>query len=335
MSDFDAYVQSQQVNWRLKNIACKEHGEQNGRKRAWILPKELWEEGLWPGIRNGSAHSLPDYLEKNDIDKHDGAHNLKSSWVLCANLYFPFQCDLKTLAGFLNAKVFGHVKSVDKIELEYAEEPPLDPTTLLGEPESGKRGKNQTSPDVAFIVNGYKGLILTENKFTEHSFYECSGRKKEYGNPDAKRCLDFGLISNDIVSNCYQLNWEDGPRKNRKYWDYITISDKGQQTLKRCPAAVSGYQLFRQQALAEAIARSNKYDFVISCVAYDERNETLVGSLSGAGIKNLTKDWACLFEGKAKFATFTHQQWVNWVRRNDRQGRWEEWLRYMEERYNY
>ncbi|MFB0524003.1 MAG: hypothetical protein ACETVZ_00560 [Phycisphaerae bacterium] len=335
MPDFDTYVQKQQINWRLKHIKCQEQGEQNGKKRPWILPRRLWQKGLWPGIRSGSGHPLPDYLEKNNIDKHIGVHNLKSSWVLCTNLYFPFQRDHDMVTGFLREKLYPLIKSVDKIELEYAEEPPLDPQTLLGEPDVGKRGKNQTSPDVAFVVNGNKGLILTENKFTEHSFYECSGRKKEYGNPDIKRCLDFEFISSDIVDNCYQLNWEDGRRKNRKYWDYIRISDKGQQTLRRCPAAISGYQLFRQQSLAEAIAKLGKYEFVISCVAYDERNKTLVGSLSGTGINDFTKDWACLFEGKAKFATFTHQQWVDWVRKNDNQGRWEKWLEYIEQRYGY
>lgn len=335
MTKFEKHIQQHQIKWRAKYIINQEYGKQNKVKGPWILPKHLWEEGLWPGIRSDSEHSLPDYLGKNDIDKHTGVHNLKSSWVLCANLYFPFQRDGDMLAGFLKENVCSRIKSVDKIELEYAEEPPLDPITLLGEPDSGKRGKNQTSPDVAFIINGGKGLMLTENKFTEHSFYECSGRKKEYGNPDIKRCLDFRFVFSDIVNNCYQLKWENGPRKNRKYWDYVKISDKGWQTLKRCPAAISGYQLFRQQALAEAIAQSGKYEFVISCVAYDERNETLVGSLSATGINDFTKDWACLFEGKAKFATFTHQQWVDWIRKNDNQGRWKEWLRYIEERYGY
>lgn len=335
MKNFDTYVQEQQINWRSRYIDCKEHGEQNGKKRPWILPKKLWEKGLWPKIRRGSEHSLPDYLEENDIDKHDGAHNLKSSWVLCANLYFPFQRNPEILAGFLREQICSLVESVDKVELEYAEGPPLNPSRLLGEPSSGKRGKNQTSPDVAFVVNGRKGLILTENKFTEHSFYECSGRKKEHGNPNIKRCLNFELVFGDIANNCYQLNWENESRKNRKYWDYIRISNKGRQILRRCPAAISGYQLFRQQALAEAIAKSEKYEFVISCVAYDERNETLIGSLSRTGVNDFTKDWSCLFDGKAKFATFTHQEWVNWVRKTDNNGRWKDWLAYIEQRYGY
>lgn len=329
-SDFDKHIVDQQVNWRKSNIATKEMGVQNGLKRTWILPENLWKEGLWEGIKD----SLPKYLKKEKVQRHRGCHNLKSSWILCANLYFSFRKDKDLLAGFLNKFVNNKIKTVDRIELEYAEGGKLNPAELLGESQ-GTRGANQTSPDVAFIVNGHTGLILTENKFTEKSFYNCSGCKKKYGNTDIKRCLDFQFIYSDVKNNCYQLNWEKIRRKNRKYWDYIRISEKGKQILKRCPAAVSGYQLFRQQALAEAIAQSGKYDFVVSCVAYDERNKPLISSLSRAGINDFTKDWACLFEDKAQFATFTHQQWVDWVRKNDTQGLWKEWLSYIEERYGY
>ena len=70
-------------------MECQEPGEQLGRRRSWILPRDLWEEGLWPGIRTGSDNPLTAYLEKNKVQKHGGVHNLKSSWVLCANMYFP------------------------------------------------------------------------------------------------------------------------------------------------------------------------------------------------------------------------------------------------------
>ena len=33
------------------------------------------------------------FLKKSDVQKHDGVHNLKSSWMQCANLYFPFRND--------------------------------------------------------------------------------------------------------------------------------------------------------------------------------------------------------------------------------------------------
>lgn len=330
MNDFDRYMNDYQTQWRRNNLENQVLGTQNGKKRPWILPRELWEEGLWAGIRGGT-NSLPAYLDDTGVQKHAGVHNLKSSWVLCANLYFPFREDHETLAGFLRNHVSPIIDTVNRIELEWAEEPPLDPTTLLGEPH-GQRGKNQTSPDVAFIVNGGKGIVLTENKFTEHSFYPCSGRKKIYGNPDIGRCMNLCKVYNDTANQCYMRQWANGERTNRKYWDYLKFTPEALSILRRCPAANAGYQLFRQQALAEALAQKGPYDFVISCVAYDARNQTLAKCLKSTGIHNFTTDWGSLFDGKVKFATFTHQQWVKWVT-NNKKRIWQDWLDYVNKRY--
>ena len=90
MHDFDKFVEQQQIEWRSKHITIREYGTQNGKQRVWILPKHLWELGLWQGIGRDSDNSLVNYLERTDVLKHDGVHNLKSSWMLCSNLYFAF-----------------------------------------------------------------------------------------------------------------------------------------------------------------------------------------------------------------------------------------------------
>jgi len=336
---FDKSLEAYQVVWRRAHIADQRQGTQNGRSRPWVLPSELWEKGLWPGIRSGSAHSLPAYLAEKRVEKHKGVHNLKSSWMLCANLYFPFGRDkgLPILAGFLKVHVSPRIEAVEAVELEYEEAPPLDPQTLLGEPEGGQRGANQTSPDVAFLVRtaGGKGLVLTENKLVEHSFYPCSGRKPQKRNPDSRRCLDWPQLLADLPGQCWQMQWEQGPRKNRKYWEHIRLSDHGRRVLTQCPAATAGYQLFRQQALAEGIAESGRYDLVVSGVAYDARNDALIHCLHDTGVEDFAAGWSALFDGRAQFATFTHQQWVAWVRAHDPADQWRDWLSYVEARYGY
>lgn len=335
MEDFDQFMNDYQVQWRRKHIDNQAEGSQNGKTRPWILPRQLWEEGLWAGIRS-SNNSLPAYLKDSNVQKHDGAHNLKSSWVLCANLYFSFRNDPTLVASFLKERVSQSIETVNKIELEY-ENPDslLTPAILLGEPQ-GQRGRNQTSPDVAFEVklnNGKKGLVLTEVKFTEHSFYPCSGRKKEYGNPDSERCLNFKRVYQDTLNQCYQLQWQNQQRTNRNYWEYLKFSPIATSTLRRCPAATAGYQLFRQQALAEALANKGPYELVVSSVAHDARNQTLIDCLRGTGINNFTTGWGPLFNGKAGFATFTHQEWVKWVRDNDTSSKWKDWIKYIKDRY--
>jgi len=338
---FDKFVETHQLAWRRGHIADQRQGTQNGKSRLWILPEELWKEGLWPDIHE----SLPAYLEANKIEKHKGAHNLKSSWMFCANVYFPFGRDegLSLLAGFLKTHVSPQVEAVEAVELEYEEASPLDPQSLLGEPEGGVRGANQTSPDVAFVVRttGGRGLILTENKLVEHSFYPCSGRKPDVRNPDSRRCLDWQKLQTDRRGQCWQMQWEPGPRgsrKNRKYWEYIRLSEHGRRVLTQCPAATAGYQLFRQQALAEGIAANGQYDLVVSCVAYDSRNKALIHCLRDTGVDDFSVGrvgWGALFDGQAQFATFTHQQWVAWVRAHDQGGQWRDWLSYVEARYGY
>lgn len=338
MGDFNTFIGDWQAQWRLQHIADQRHGEQNGYTRPWILPASLWTEGLWPGIRA----SLPAYTEDPlaPVQKHDGVHNLKSSWMLCANLFFPFRetAGRAMLAGFLRAHVSQDIGSVERLELEYAEESPLDPQSLLGEPASGKRGAHQTSPDVAFLTrdrSGGQGLVLTESKLAEHSFYSCSGRKADADNPDTSRCLNWPKVRDNARAECWQMQWERDDRPNRRYWEYIRLSTQGRQCLKRCPAATAGYQLFRQQALAEAIAESGKYAFVASCVAYDSRNSDLAHSLSGTGVADFANGWGDLFAGRARFAAWTHQEWVSWVRDHDTRGEWKDWLAYVESRYGY
>lgn len=336
--NFYYQMREDQLEWRRHNCSNQEHGKQNGGEHEHVLPIDTWELNLWSGIDSQSEHSLPDYLKENRIRKHTGSHNLLSSWALCANLYFPFRCETgyEMLAGFLRQFISPEIKSVSCVELEYElEDTALQPDVLLGEMDGG-RGTGQTSPDVAFLVeteNG-TGVILLECKFTEHRFYTCSGRKSKprNGNPnrDLNRCLNVAAILDDPHKQCHLYEWK------RKYWDHLQPVANSQEIsqLKACPAAFDGYQLFRQQSLAEGIAQSDKFALVVSAVAYDKRNTRLMLSLNrSTGITDIRSVWSSLFTGKAGFSTFTHQAWVDWVREHDQKGQWKEWLEYIAKRY--
>ncbi len=89
---------ARQVEWRRAHLASRDWGWQNEKQHEWILPQRMWEAGLYPGIRSDAANSLPAYLDAEGIQRHAGSHNLKSSWMLCANLYFPFRASAEGLA---------------------------------------------------------------------------------------------------------------------------------------------------------------------------------------------------------------------------------------------
>ena len=324
--------------WRTANISTKLSGSQNGSTHEYIIPKQLWKETLWDGI--SAKTELPQYLEDKNIQSHTGTHNLVSSWINCANLYFPVRQNeqLKNLmCDFLRLHVSDQIKELIDVELEFSfpKGDELHPSALLGELD-GNRGSGQTSPDVAFLVKTEgdgEGIILTESKYTEHSFYGCSARKVDpkldrINNPDPKRCM-VKVQDANYSCVCHQTVW------GRQYINLIKYSDFARNHLTRCAAATAGYQLLRQQALAEGIAKDKRFTMVASTVAFDDRNTDLKGCLRSTGINDFQTDWAKLFEGKALFQTWTHQEWVQFVRENQRNSEFDNWLTYLKERYDY
>lgn len=323
------------IAWRKENISTSEKGFQNGKDYDHIVPRRLWAETLWKGIRV----SLPEYLNLSGVTAHTGTHNLLSSWVVCANLYFMVRTNeslRQIMLRFLQEKVSDRITDITDVQLEFAfpEKDELHPSKLLGEMD-GSRGSGQTSPDIAFQVKTKDGdgLILTENKFVEQSFYPCSARRtngkgEHDGNPDPTRCLK-ATKDYDHKFNCHQTVW------GRKYWSLLNLSPYGKEVLTRCPASTAGYQLFRQQALTEGIAQSGRFSLVASTVAFDARNTDLQGCLKTTGIENFQSGWGNLFDGKAIFKTWTHQEWVQFVRDNQKKGDFDEWLEYVGERYGY
>ena len=122
---FDKLMEQRQIAWRNAptNKINSGEGWQNGLQRPWILESDNWEQSLWPGIRSGASDSLLEYLAKAKIQPHAGKHNLKSSWVHCANRYFPFgQSDdgRALLAGFLALHVDARIEKADAVRISKA-----------------------------------------------------------------------------------------------------------------------------------------------------------------------------------------------------------------------
>jgi len=332
-NDFKETQRNRQMAWRKTNISTMKYGFHNGERYAHVVPRLNWKENLWAGIRE----ELPEYISARNIQAHTGTNNLLSSWVNCANLYFPVRIipDFRRLMiDFLKTKLKTDVISINAVELEFAFEGDLSPSALLGE-AGGRRGSSQTSPDVALLVttkNG-PGIVLIESKYTEHSFYACSARRskgsaKRPANPDISRCMRPAAEC-DYRQICHQTVW------GRRYWDHLTLTEAGKQSLKRCPAATSGYQLFRQQSLAEGIAASGQFALVISAVAYDLRNTALIRSGRSSGVGDFRTDWGELFRGKAQFHTWPHQEWVDFVKNHSRDRQTGQWAEYQNLRYGY
>jgi len=338
MTVFRDAMHAEQMAWKARRLPhVREAGFWQGRSYHHILPRSTSTENLWPGLRDGGVRPLEPWLAAHDVQAHDGRDNLLSSWTLCANLYFPFGTSPEAravLAGFLRAQTGLPLASVLAVELEYALPPPHDPGSLLGE-HDGKRGANQTSPDVAFelvLDNGRPALVLTEVKFVEHSFYDCSGCKALPAEERRATCWDLARVLADPVARCAQA-----ATRGRRYWDHLAgpllAADPAART-PRCPAANGGYQLFRQQALAETLAHTTDLAPVVSSVACDARNSDLLASVSG--LADLRTGWGPMFAGQSRFLVWSHQAWFGWVAAAAGAPDWAaDWLAWVGERYGY
>jgi hypothetical protein len=332
MKGFKEAMKNHQIKWRethLPNVTG--NGWQNGRSYEHIPPLKYKWENFYPGIRE----ALPLYIENEGIQPHTGIHNLLSSWVVCANFYWPFNNEpgYVLLKEYLNERLNLDITKILSLELEYQDnEQSLSPSILLGEDE-GKRGSGQTSPDLAikFISsNNREGILLIESKFTEHNFYSCSGYSKtKPGKPinrDKSRCLNTDSLVSSDFNNCHLIAWE------RKYWSLLKsdLNEEVFRELKRCPMSTSCYQLFRQQALAKGY--ESKYNPSVSCVVADSRNNALKNSLSSLGLDPLPDGWGLLFPN-LPFKWFTHNDWFQFVNLHNGNKHWSEWIDYIEERY--
>ena len=360
--NFRAKVLEKQRRWRRDNLPeVKGKGKRGGKSYFRILPRGSRWMNFWPGIQpGGPVRDLESYLG-DQIQSHTGMHHLMSSWALCANLYFPFGADdgRDLLAGFLKNNVDSRIVRVTNVELEYAHpNDNLKPGALLGEPK-GMRGTGQTSPDVAFLVeldDGSEGLVLTEVKFTEENFYTCSGYKElDVKTRHMSECYDLNRALSDPERTCAAKRIKYAkPKKgegkrgrplNRNYLIVLKESmtkAKAWEKFVRCPGAQCGYQLLRQQALAEALVKYGRYSLVVSSLAYPKGNRELMTCMRTRryrgkfwkGVDNVAEEWAGVFDGQAPFVAWTHEDWMDWVKSAKKKPQWvHDWLQYVEARY--
>ncbi len=337
--EFKEIQRKNQINWRKKYLPnINGNGLQNGKSYPHILPKEYKQFNFYLTIKEELFHPVKGYLKKNNVKPHSGIHNLLSSWVACANIYWPFNNPegKALLAVFLRKETSLDIQTIEHIDLEYEEQEyeDLKPGKLLGEDKGGMRGSGQTSPDLAIrfrTSKNEKGILLIESKFTERSFYVCSGYSKQNklvrtSNPDNKRCFNTKNILAGDFKDCHLNTW------GRKYWSLLKndIDKQKYLSLKKCPMSTSCYQLFRQQALAKGFEKH--YKVVASCVATDARNDILIKCGNSAGLQPFPNGWKELFP-KLPFYWFTHNNWFEYVKYNNSKGLWDTWLEYVGNRY--
>jgi len=330
---FDRRVRESQVRWRTAYLPhIPERGTFGGDEYDHILPAERWMAHVWPEIEM----RLTEYLNSTGVKPHTYRNHLNSSWVLAANLFFPFAVlpgGHELLGAVLAQELHLPVASLLSVDLEFADDPPRDQATLLGETR-GSRGANQTSPDVGIRYqdhDGHQCLVLIEVKYTESDFQTCSEYKKlEAGSREP--CLNLAGLLNEPGSCPFTAK---GREYVRLLQEPLRSAADHLANVSACPAAKGGYQLFRQQALAEALIEAGAYRQATSVVAWTTANDALSRALDSVTSDGLELgEWGELFGGESNFASLEHETLLDTVEASPGRPDWSDrWIEYMRGRY--
>jgi len=305
-------MKAKMVTYKTDNMDIYEH----------ILPARQWTLNLWSGIRRTAV----DYFSRKKIKWHNQRDNLLSSQILCVNIFFPLRNQPSLLDSFLR-EFYPSLAKVTDIDFEY-----IGRENYFN--ETGGRGYNRTSADVAITWDDTKGknnLLLVEFKFTEPNFGECS----KSGNQNRERCNHGELVISSPKTECYRSE------KDRPYWDKILpegpfIREMLSKT-KYCPFRYDFYQLMRNQLLAKCVAEDKDSGFhvVEFAVCYDDRNKTLL-KLSHPidGDSNPLTSWKSFLKNPSNFKYFTIQQLLGYVDHIDNlSSELKQWRTYLNQRY--
>lgn len=323
MQEFDKRMREQQARYKTVTLGITAQGKWRGKEYPHILPEDKWDLNLWDGIRKEAQF----YFNDNNIGWHKDKHNLLSSQIMCANIFFPLKQHLDVLKPWLSNH-FHDVGNVVDLDFEY-----IGPKGKNYFNENGGRGQNRTSSDVSITwldSAKRKNMLLLEFKFTESAFGECG----KQNNPDRSRCLSSEKVVNSPQTQCYRTE------VGRTYWDIILRNDSPfrRETLtteKYCPFRYDFYQLMRNQLLAHCIQLDREAGFnrVEFGVIYHADNDKLLRmSHPFDGERNPLMAWTSMLKNPDSFNSLTVQDILSTIEAGlpgDLTG----WRTYLEKRY--
>lgn len=216
--------------------------------------------------------------------------NMLRSEHIPFNLFIPFMTDYKYAVNVFNVMLNGTIGSIDRIKIEYAPSP------------SSKYLNDRTSFDACIWythVNGKKGVIGVEVKYTEHDYPLKAGSTEEGKIEDRqsiyyKTALHCGLFDpehfNKLASDRFRQIWRN--------------------------------QLLGERML---IVDPEKYNHFHSLTIYPEGNLHFVEA---------SKDYLqLLISNNLKFLPVTYESFLQACQRFLPDQRFQKWIDYLRERY--
>jgi len=312
------------IDWKWAHIS-KEPGISHGQEFDAILSESIVNNGPSPLLYEGIVEILDEHRKKNPFRIHQHFYHMASSQAANINLFLPILNH--TAVNSILRKIKPDFASLAKEELDngYCIEYwggkflGVDGNTgLLGD----KSKISGTDSDIAIAYHNHDGelcLWLIEHKLTEKEFTDCGGFKSE----NRKKIPNYDCSKSfaDILKNkslCYYHG------KNKfLYWD---VTDQHQSFFinhnshTACPFRGGMNQLWRNQLLALAIEKQERYKHVFFFVVKHPDNTSLDKTLKAylALIKNNQKfgvfTSAALLRAAEKYSDSQLDDWINWYK---------------------
>ena len=264
-------------------MGIQEKGSWGNKEYAHILPRKRWKMNLWEGIRQEAV----DYFQVNKLTWHTDKHNLRSSQVLCVNIFFPFKDQLSSFNHAFKHYLPNFSSFVPgSMEFEF-----VDKENLLCEKSGAK-----TSVDVKLEWTDHdnlRNLLLLEFKFTEQRFGKCNSARNDRDCDKARQIIEDPL-------KCYLTS------RGIRYWELISKKKgpikQNELCLKgACPFRYDFYQLMRNQLLAYELEKNLGYDKVIFGVLFPRQNMKI--QEMGRNKENPIEAWYSIIKNKNRFVS--------------------------------
>ncbi len=317
---FRERMEDKQSVFKTEILGIKQMGLLRGNPYPHVLPEDAWSLNLWREI----AYDAIKHFAQSEIVWHPSKHNMLSSQVLCANIFYPLREHLNVIHTWMQSCQLDVGEVVDlnfnfvshKNYLHERDDRGLPPIADL----------SITWVDMAKRRN----LLLLSFKFAEANLGECSPA----GNPNPKRCYVSSKVVGSPRSQCYRV------QQGRRYWDVINSASgplwKDSLVIEKyCPFRYDFFHLMRGQLLAHCIQSDSKsgYDRAEFGILYHASNsELLQMALSFDDERNPFKVWPTLLHKPETFHAFTLQDFFATLERSlplDLTG----WRQYLNQRY--
>jgi len=326
-NDFKSRVYSYLVDYKERKLSMVDKGVYKGVAYPEFLPESYWKQELPEMLYSGIRETVADIQKSVFKYKfHIFAHkHVASSQTACVNLFVPVLESpmVNEILRSLDAcpkdfKCIAKEQLYHGYRFEFWDSTDEKSKGLLGD-HSKQAGTDSDIAIAYYNTNDELCLWLIEHKLTEQEFTACGAYRSKGNTTEGKEHCQKCTLA-DIAANpdfCYYHRVS-----KYKYWDIMNAGAsafyQGEYDGKGCPFRGGMNQLWRNQLLAMALEKEDRYKHVSFSVVHHPDNRFLNDSMEA---------YAKLTNHSPKFNNFTSDKLIDAAQQDPNLKDWIDWYR--------